>query len=95
MNDKFFGKIDASTKMDRQGYQYVITGLNPEESYDAKVKVRMKNVVNFKQKLVYNIIIILISTCCFKLRLDFRDQDSLLFWINHLGCVFFFSFFLV
>lgn len=39
LNDKFFGKIDASTKMDRQGYQYVITGLNPEESYDVKVKV--------------------------------------------------------
>nr|XP_034305803.1 uncharacterized protein LOC105321045 isoform X1 [Crassostrea gigas] len=38
LNDKFFGKIDASTKMDRQGYQYVITGLNPEESYDVKVK---------------------------------------------------------
>lgn len=41
LNDKFFGKIDASTKMDRQGYQYVITGLNPEESYDVKVKVRI------------------------------------------------------
>lgn len=27
--------------MDRQGYQYVITGLNPEESYDVKVKVRI------------------------------------------------------
>lgn len=43
MNDKFFGKIDASTKMDRQGYQYVITGLNPEESYDVKVKVWIDN----------------------------------------------------
>ena len=42
LNEKFFGKIDASPKMDRQGYQYVITGLNPEESYDVKVKVRMK-----------------------------------------------------
>lgn len=40
LNEKFFGKIDASPKMDRQGYQYVITGLNPEESYDVKVKVR-------------------------------------------------------
>jgi hypothetical protein len=39
VNDKYFGKIDASPKMDRQGYQYVITGLNPEESYDVKVKV--------------------------------------------------------
>ncbi|XP_048739977.2 uncharacterized protein LOC125654190 isoform X5 [Ostrea edulis] len=38
VNDKYFGKIDASPKMDRQGYQYVITGLNPEESYDVKVK---------------------------------------------------------
>lgn len=43
LNDKFFGKIDASTKMDRQGYQYVITGLNPEESYDVKVKVWIDN----------------------------------------------------
>lgn len=48
LNDKFFGKIDASTKMDRQGYQYVITGLNPEESYDVKVKVWIDNCTTFQ-----------------------------------------------
>ncbi|KAK3103976.1 hypothetical protein FSP39_023382, partial [Pinctada imbricata] len=38
LNGKYYGDIRSSTASDRRGYQYVLTGLNPEESYDVNIR---------------------------------------------------------